>query len=386
MKWLFLFLSGCFILGSCTLVKKSIFNPIYYHKKVSYEFYCSVPYELKNGAIILKLNINGAICNFYFDSGSKSYIKSETRKKLDLQHHFYSTSRDANLVTNQSEIVLCNLELGNVRLNNFKLHVTNSTIFDCTNSIDGILGNDILNQGVFYFDTENKKLIISSSIDKITGLDGFEKIRIKKHFGDILIKNYGIRFVLDSGYSNGFILTNTKSDFYEEGKEKKTFLSTINGLNSTQIYKSIYQNGNLNVVGNQYMGIIQFTDELNLNLLGSKFFQMNSIVFDWKKNKLYIKKVPSDGINRINNLINIHFTLLNGDVRISRLTNEMEGICLFDQVLQINNFDLQEFHSDCELQEFLSTLNKDVGLDLIVKKENETTKIYLSKEELFKTN
>ncbi|MEY2923096.1 MAG: hypothetical protein RL108_1722, partial [Bacteroidota bacterium] len=165
-------------------MKNKLFKYFYYEPKIKYEFYSEIPYEIKNGLILIHLNIDGSDCKFVFDTGSRSYIKNQIQKKMDLRHYFNSTSTDANKIKIESEIVLGNLTLGDLKVNNFKFHVKESFPFDCYNTIDGILGNDILNQGVFFFDNDAKKLIVTNSINKIDDLKDFKRLPIKINLGD----------------------------------------------------------------------------------------------------------------------------------------------------------------------------------------------------------
>lgn len=364
-------------------MKNKLFKYFYYEPKIKHEFYSEIPYEIKNGLILIHLNIDGSDCKFVFDTGSKSYIKNQIQKKMDLRHYFNSASTDANKIKVESEIVLGNLALGDLKVNNFKFHTKESFPFDCHNTIDGILGNDILNQGVFFFDNDAKKLIVTNSINKIDDLKEFKRLPIKINLGDIILKKNKEVFTLDSGYSYGFILTNRKSFLYNDTCESKIFMQNINALNSSRLKETIYQNGDLCLAGNKYSGIIQFTDGFDTNILGSYWFFANNIIIDIDKKVIYLKKKKIYSINQISNILNINFSFLNGNVVISGISNSISSVKLYDHVLKVNNVDLKDIHSECELQEVLKSQDKELGFNLDLKRDRDTISVFLSKEDLY---
>jgi GTP cyclohydrolase II len=58
---------------------------------------------------------------------------------------------------------------------------------------------------------------------------------------------------------------------------------------------------------------------------------------------------------------------------------------LYDHVLKVNNVDLKDIHSECELQEVLKSQDKELGFNLDLKQDRDTISVFLSKEDLFKT-
>ena len=103
--------------------------------------------------------------NFIFDTGSPITLISNKINLKNIVSSVILTNSDANNSKFKNELINYNISLGNLNVNNFPISIANLDFLNNESciKIDGIIGSNILNQGVFMFDHLNRKLKISNS-------------------------------------------------------------------------------------------------------------------------------------------------------------------------------------------------------------------------------
>jgi hypothetical protein len=378
-----LFFLVCFIiLNSCVIVKNSLFKKFYYLPKVYQTFYTQLPYEVINGFIIVEIKVNGKTCRLMVDTGSRSYISKNMKDQLNMNVFDSTFSIDITGKRIEVEKVRGLLEFGSLQLFDFKFTVKDN-FFSICDSIDGILGNEIFNQGVFYFNHSNHTITITNTISQIHDSIGFTNVSIKNKIGDLTIKHEGLRYTLDSGFSNGFICTNKKSDLLNSSVNTKELNKRIDGLNSEKYVNILYQAQNVNLFRNEFQGIICFTDEIKANLLGSDWFTNNDLILDLNNKKIYIRKGEEKFEKSIESISNFSFGHVNNTVLIDGVSSQIKMIHVGDIVQKINGIDVINIKSKCELLDFCKSLNYEEGLTLTILKENKQEEYYFTKHQIF---
>jgi hypothetical protein len=378
-----LFFLSCFILlNSCVIVKNSLFKKFYYLPKGNQTFYTQLPYEVINGFIVVEIKVNGESCRLMVDTGSRSYISKNKKEQLNLNTYDSTVSIDITGKKIELEKVRGLLEIGSLQLFDFKFTVKDHLLSNC-DQIDGVLGSEILNQGVFYFNHSKHTITITNLITQIQDTIGFTNVTTKNRTGDLTIKHKGVEYTLDSGFSNGFIITNKKSHLFNPKANSKELNKRIIGLNNEKNVNVLYQDQNVNLFKNDFHGIICFTNEIQANLLGSNWFIYNDIILDLNKNKIYIRKGTENFEKSIDSISNISFGYINNTVLIDGVSSKITMIHIGDIVKKINGIDVSNLKSKCELLALCKTLNYEKGLTLSILQEKKMEEYYFSKHQIF---
>ena len=375
----FLFITVIFFI-SCKPIKNVLYKKFYYFPKIEKEFEVKLPYEIINGFIILKLNVNGKSCRFIFDTGSKSYIKTSLKEELKLNFYCNTVSKDITGHSVNAQVFLGDLESGDFLLNNFRFTTKDDLNMLCSD-IDGILGSEILNQGLFYFISSEREIVFTNK-KILSNLDDFQKIHIKLFLGNIIIHYLKDKYILDSGYSNGFIRTDFGSSLNDYKTESKIIETLERGLIGSRHIIVNLQNYQFSFGNFNQSGIICFTND-NTKLFGSQFFTMNDVVLDAERNALYIKhNVKSIPLLK-EQISNISFKFQVNKVIVSQVSQKNTNIHFLDTVQKINDYEMSNILSNCELMTFLKTIDFKEGLTLEILTEGTVKNIYLSYQDLY---
>jgi predicted aspartyl protease len=372
-------------LSSCNLIRNQLYKPFYYSEKSKANFIIEVPYTISDSRIYLDLLIEGKECKLLFDTGSRSYINKSLKEELNLYSSGKVKSKDVFQKTIESEQVTALIKLNELKIYNFKLTVKDFNE-DSTNqiNIDGVLGNNILNQGIFHFQPITKILKISNTIENID-LNGFEKIKLKTFLGDILIKYHKREFIIDSGF-NGFMIMPKSSALLVDSLTKKDFTELWTGLNSSNIVLSTYQQHTINIGEFKQSGIATYIDLFDHFLIGNDLFLKNEVVIDISNKHIYLKNIPSsveETPPSLYTMQNIRFGYIRGKTVITSIASKLGLYKVGAEILMINSIDVSMVKSEFELNELLKNMIFKTGISLTLKKDNHVEKIYIAKNKLY---
>lgn len=373
------------IINSCNIIRNTIYKPFYYSPKSNYNFTTEVPFSISNGHIFINVKIEGKNCKFVFDTGSKSYISKDLKEELDLFSTRKTNSNDAFDNKVKSEQVTALIQLNSLKVVNFNLTVKDvlENLVKCI-KIDGVLGNNILNQGVFYFNPQTKKLKISNSIENIN-LNRFEKIKLKVFIGDILVKQKGEKFLIDSGY-DGFMAIPKSSSIYKDTLPNKHFTELWTGLNATRKVSVTYQEQVLKIGNFNQKGIACYINPFNHFLIGSELFLKNEVIIDVPNKHIYLKRVADMTDEKqfsLSDIRNIRFGYIDGKTVVTSISSEIKSCSIGSEILKINGIDVSNIKSECELNEILGNMEFKNGVSLLINVKNAVEEIYIDKNDLY---
>ncbi|MET0462259.1 MAG: retropepsin-like aspartic protease, partial [Chitinophagaceae bacterium] len=125
----------------------------------------TIPIELINGSLIVKVSIAGSAYRFIFDTGATLSIS----ENLFLRAHFKSKShqvvQDATgHIDSMKRLMIPGIRLGKFDILNCPANVLDyekGSFFNCQN-IDGMIGGEIFRSCAVEIDLKKKRLIISS--------------------------------------------------------------------------------------------------------------------------------------------------------------------------------------------------------------------------------
>lgn len=281
----------------------------------------TIPFELKDGLIFLKVNINDntEASTFIFDTGATTdLLDSTTANKLGLKSNHKQDASGAggkksyNFILNQKLTLQNKIEIDSTHLLLTDLTKLNDRL---EGKFDGIIGYSLLKKYITKIDYENQKILLYNKIDNID-TKGYKTINFKFENG-IPIPQFDISITLRNGERyTGKILFDTgagltlliNTPYNEENKlsEKagKSLVSKSENLHGESISEDIaiksmnlggYQLNEMVVsIANDKNGVSSY--ENYLGILGAKVISKFNIVLDYSTSTLYLK--PNNTYNK----------------------------------------------------------------------------------------
>jgi len=165
----------------------------------------SIPFELINGLIIVKAEIDGMPGNYIIDSGSNGILLNTNSEKSDVSYQTLSTTLEG------SETKIETFKVGDFEayeLIAFSTDISNLEAY-LDIQISGILGCSIFTPNSLGFDFRNSIMIISENKSEIIELKGLTSLPYSViddlPLVDMEIAGNTYTFILDSGASSHFV-------------------------------------------------------------------------------------------------------------------------------------------------------------------------------------
>jgi predicted aspartyl protease len=387
-----LFLSSCSPI--LNIIGNKFIDSHYAPERQKSLFYTEMPYVIEDGFIMIKAKVNNSEkeYNFIFDTGATTMIPDTLISELGLKKGITMVSKDANNHDVVGSSFLTRLKIGDLNIDNIRINTSTSDIFSkkCHQKIDGIIGPNVLNQGYFYFNPSQRKLIITNQKNKLP-LEKFDKpTRIKRSMGQPFIKVKGVGaewLKLDTGYADGFIFVNDNSKILsKKDMSFKQKYYPIKGLSSEEMKTMSYYNRKVKIGTTEFLiPIIKFSRTGGKGNIGSKIIQDNDVIIDRLNKKFYLYKIHNSSIDSISN---VNFRFKNNNIIVGALaknsTIEKMGLQINDTIYKINNISVSDIKSECELDDFKKKYIQNVFPLLIETEKNNSLKIFtITKKEFY---
>jgi len=273
-----------------------------------------IPFELKNGLILLKVNINDNTKAriFVFDTGATSdLLDSTTASKLGLKANYKQDVSGAGGKKSYDLILYQKLTLQNkIEIDSTHLVLTDLTKLKdaLERDFDGIIGYSLLKKYITKIDYESQKILL---YDKIQNVDTIGYTAIPFEFGNgIPIPQFDISVTLNNGesftgrilFDSGAGLTLLINTPYNEKnklsqKAGKSLISESENLHEKSISEDVaiksMNIGGYNLsemvvsIANDKDGVSSYEDYLGI--LGAKVISRFNLILDYSSSILYLK-------------------------------------------------------------------------------------------------
>ena len=281
---------------------KSSFKTMMKGEITTSERVSKIPIDMIGKLPFVKVEINGKIYNFMFDTGAMCAVSSQLFQELQLPIKGKMPITDSQRNKKEEIITLLpELKLGTIKFKNFGVAVIDFDEFEfkCT-KIDGIIG---ANQMAKLFWKINYREKVIEATDNLSNFEReaytteWDFITTKQKTPILVSKFYHqkIGFLLDTG-ANAYI--DISKEFVDKAKDSiQSKIITREGYNSIGIY------GENKIANTQYqlkpsqfeIANQSFKDEListgSFNLIGNDYLEHFSFILDWKNNKVYLKEL-----------------------------------------------------------------------------------------------
>ena len=273
-----------------------------------------IPFGLKNGLILLKVNINDntEANTFIFDTGATSdLLDSATANKLGLKANYKEDVSGAGGEKSYDIVLYQKLTLQNrIEIDSTHLVLTDLTkLRDALEKdFDGIIGYSLLKKYITKIDYESQKMLLYNKIQNVDTI-GYRAIPFE--FGNgIPIPQFDLSVTLNNGESftgkilfdsgaNLTLLINTPYNEKNELSQKadKSLISEFENLHGESISEDIaiksmnvggYELGEMVIqIAHDKNGVSSYEDYLGI--LGAKIISRFNIILEYSSSTLYLK-------------------------------------------------------------------------------------------------
>ncbi|MFP3590533.1 aspartyl protease family protein [Chryseobacterium sp. SIMBA_038] len=339
----------------------------------------------------VKVNINGKIYNFLFDSGAPTVISNAIYSELNLEKKHSSKVKDSQ--KNKQEQIFTQLPemtVDNVIFKNIGVVVMdlNGSELGCF-KIDGILG---ANQMAKLFWRINYS---ESSIETTKDLANFD------------LKDYEMVIPFDAKTQKtptvlAKILDKKIELTFDTGFTGRLKISDSN-YNSKKVKQAVETYGTNSVgafgAGKPVPGYIFRTEEMTLgnqtfqnelvmtgstSLIGNEFFKDFIFIMDWKNNKIYMKRIK----NNPPKLESFGFGYRFIDAKpvvVFVFKDSGSPVQIGDSILSINTIDLDHLNKESACNYMINRVEKDYKtIEVKVKRDGKILDFKLDKNEYLK--
>lgn len=266
----------------------------------------TIPFEIKNGFIILKAKINHKSYNFILDTGASNVISKELATELNVKIIGSESIYDIYNVAQKSDYT----RIDNIKIGNLDFSETIAVISDFNSvptwasmKIDGFIGSNLMQHAIWEFDFIKKIITITDNETKLNLPE--ELIENKLFIGSAGIPSIATKingkkvwnFTVDFGFNGGINIP--FNEFKKQVKNEKILDYT---KNKTKGVIGMY--GQQNNVRDSYIGTINeiefgnsilkkkkvYSEEYLSHLFGLDFFRAYRVIINWNTKKIKMIK------------------------------------------------------------------------------------------------
>lgn len=416
-KYSYLFFIVFFLFEGCQIIQAlKVGKAMSKATLKSKEFIHIIPFEFIGGHITINANLNNEKkkYKFFLDTGAPTVIAPVLTDSLKIsKKKMFSKNMDSGPIQN-TYCKIENIQIGEInysKVGAINIDLKKMVNAKCNQAPDGIIGSNVLSQGILQIDFDKKELTITDNIKLLNNIENSIKIKFLAasftHTPIISIyvnDTIPVNLVFDTG-NNGFI---TLNDFETE----KT------------IYNSISDNNKCDAIGIGYNDIsgksdsvslfstirtnLKFGDTTFVNVpctygkfknvssrkqgsIGNTFMKNFIITIDWNEDYIYL--YPKSGIKLPDNRksFGISYGFVEKKLIIGTVYKNSEaeklGLIPRDEILSINGIlisaltdeDICDYHND--KRDLNDTNNEKLVIEV---KKGDSRKTYtLSEYKLF---
>lgn len=335
------------------------------------DFYTEVPYELREGWTIIKVRVNGSPkeYSFLFDTGARCYITDSLAKEVGGYVTKYEKSRDINGSEVYAGLYRLDIAIGQFESKNVGV-LSKESFENLSNGcyqIDGIIGANILDQGVFHFDSENKILQITNSIDQIPKSKRQIELKVKTpswsggSYVKMKVNNQKGQFLFDTGSANLLSISQKERNKQIPVKRRIGYIGGLNSLKLDTI--SFYKIERIKIGKEEiekFNKKVILSHSNSINILGNGVMGKYLVTLDRNNKRLYLSPRVDQIEDEELKISNLQLEWQSGRIVVSSLTigSELQnmGLSLGDTVTFINDMRTDSFKDYCAFETFKDSL------------------------------
>ncbi|MDR6922845.1 retropepsin-like aspartic protease [Chryseobacterium sp. 2987] len=325
----------------------------------------TIPFEMIEGKMVIKVTIENELHNFVFDTGAFTIISSELRDKIaSKKTKIIFEGIDGNNVKSKMDV----FSIKNIQVSNLNIKEANFSFADigwissrACMKISGIFGANLMKDKIWQLDFKNKKIVTFDKADNSIYSNTTAFPFITESFTEVpkvnlTIRNQNIEYVFDSGSGMGLTLNQqtynlVKDDNFLifEGFLAQSINSVSKGERQVDLMEVEMNNTSF---GNQ---IIDSSTSAR-NLIGTRFMQNYLITLDFINKKMTL--IPN-GNKPEYKTFGIALAPMKDDlIIVNKLQiSQLAELNLSDKIIKVNGIDISKITPEifCEVKKTLDT-------------------------------
>ncbi|MDC8103648.1 retroviral-like aspartic protease family protein [Chryseobacterium sp. B21-037] len=344
-----------------------------------------------NDLPLVKVNINGKLYNFLFDSGAPTVISNTIYTELNLQKEHTSKVKDSQ--KNKQEQIFT--KLPEMTVDNVVFKNIGAIVMDLNGSelgcfkIDGIIGANQMAKlfwKVNYSENllEATKDLSNFKFDDYETVVPFDSQNQKTPVVETKILDKNIRLTFDTGFTGRLKIL--ESDY--DQKKIKQYVETY-GISSVGAFGAgkpvsgfIFKMPALGL-GNRI-----FDNEMvmtgNSRLIGNDFFKDFAFIMDWQNKKIYMKKIKNDPPTLES--FGFGYRFIDAKPVVAFIfKGESSSLEIGDSILSINDVDLDHLNKESACHYMMNRVERDYKtIGIRVKRAGNIMDLRVDKKEFLK--
>ncbi len=315
------------------------------------DFYFEMPFEYRNGEIIIKVTIGDQTYDYIFDTGGYNDITDDIQKKNNFPVLTTQTVGSSNGLKSKLNLVkVDSLKIGELILKNvasLQLNVDNSPTIKCT--IDGaLIGASIIKKYIWQIDFGRKKMIVSDQLSKIPLINEALKIPVTFNsrlmpFIEVKLDGMKEKFMFDLGSSTLFSVTQKTAFKYISTKQ----LTEMNGSRSEGGNGVLVQTAKIFKADSVEISTIKYKNKPFIytkagveNIIGNPIIKNFIVTLNFNDDELYLSPLAGTNLPDGWNSFGFEAQYKNGKVLVTGLfkglSADKAGLKIDDEIKLVN--------------------------------------------------
>lgn len=272
------------------------------------KYFNEIPYEDRNGKIIINVQIENKSYRFLLDTGAATAISEKLQNSIKLHKLGNIKMTDQSGLTDSLEVVsVPEINIDGIKFKDIPAFIakSDSDIFFSCLEIDGIIGSNLLRNSTIQFRPQENKIILTDK-SKNLGLkkrNGVQMIVTQNQSSPII----PIKLIKDNQVGNEYVLFDTgDKDFYVSSNQSYTQLqSQVDiydvvaksiGTFSVGFFGTANENEhfllkipNLKIGNIDFQNVITKTTYNENSRIGSDLLKYGNITLDYKKKRFWFE-------------------------------------------------------------------------------------------------
>ena len=360
-------------------------------------FYYEIPFEYKNGLIVIKVQIGSSLYDYIFDTGGYTLITDDIQNKNNFPVLTTQTVGSSNKLKTQVNIVkLDSLHIGPLsfkKVGAIQMDINSPTV-KCT-ADGGLIGAALISSCIWQIDYHQKKIFITDRLEQLKGLDKALKVPVSLSktlmpYIQVKINGKNQKFLFDLGSTGYFSMTSKKalqlagnSTIYEKSGAAS---ESING----DVYLPVrtFKADQIEIKKLKFLNQpVLFTEAETDELIGSQIVKDFVVTLNFKAKEIYFLPIQDSIIQKGWETFGFSLGYKDGEIFIkvidTGLSAQKAGLQLNDRVLRINGTD-PSYLNACTLQEQFNSLFSGLkSVELTVERNGQKINIAIAREKIF---
>lgn len=360
-------------------------------------FTYEIPFDYRNGMIVIKVKVGGGLYDYIFDTGGYNNITP----KIQQLNHFPVLTKQEVGSTNQLKRKVAIMKVDSVGIGGLvfkdvamlEMDYSNVPTFQC--GIDGgLIGASIIKKYIWQIDYPNKKIIVTDQLKNLPGIQGATRLPVtfnsrQMPFIDVLVDGHHEKMMFDLGSGSQFSMTKKSAERYGRLKGAITIFGGAteggNGVvrQDVKVFKAAeIKMGSLSLVNRPVL----YAATNNENLVGNHMIRDHVITLNFPENEMYLSPIADQaeqGWSSFGFSVEQDGGKLIVGTLYSGLVGERQGLKLRDEILAVDG-KVVSCQDTCACRELArSLLLGKESISLTIVRDGQKMEIAVKREKVF---